>query len=223
MTPFFPSYRHLFVIVIMGFLSQSLFISAARADNYLQPDTPVNEYQYSGMISIDPVGNHTTGDVISLHGTADLPSGTTLLVETMLLNCRVGACARSEDNGFPVVINGSPGKNTWSYQLNTTGFWTVDWNGNRWVYQICVNSWNSTLGDISPPCDYMSLFNQSESVPAPENTNLNISGQSGLPPISSVSTPQTNAQEGLSAPVYAVVPVAAVAIAGLVLFRNRNK
>jgi len=28
--------------------------------------------------------------------------------------------------------------NTWSYQLNTTGFRTVDNDGDRWAYDISV-------------------------------------------------------------------------------------
>ncbi|OPY38308.1 MAG: hypothetical protein A4E35_00731 [Methanoregula sp. PtaU1.Bin051] len=219
MSFFFPIKNRFGFFAVTGLICLSLFIPAVALAANTLPDTPYDEDLSDRAITLNHVGNHTAGDVFLIHGTTSLPAGRKLAVHMHLGGCRVGYCIRSEHYGYTVVVNGSPGMNTWSYQLNTTGFWTIDYDGDRWAYDISV--WDDqfvTVGDH----ETIYLFNQSESVPTLEDTGLNTPGASGLPQSSSLTTGPTGAHAGKSAPVPVIVPVAALGITGMLLLGKRD-
>jgi len=220
MTLIFSLNRQLFFITSVALISLSLFIPAVALAADSRPDTPFDEDLSGRMITLDPVGNHTAGDIFLIYGTTSLPAGRKLAVHMHLGGCRVMACSGSEHYGYTVVVNSTAGMNTWSYQLNTTGFWTVDYDGKRWAYDIAV--WDDQFVTVNDH-ETIYLFNKNESVPVLENTSKKNSGISNVPQTSSRITATTNAQARQSAPVPYIVPVAAFAIAGMMLFRKRDE
>jgi hypothetical protein len=220
MIPFFPMKTRFGFIAVMGLIFLSLFITVNAVSSNILPDTPYDKDLSNRMITLDPVGNHTSGDIFSIHGITSLPAGRKLVVSMHLGDCRVGYCIRSEHRGYTVVVNGSPGMNTWSYQLNTTGFWTVDDKGDRWAYDITVGDFQFvTVNDD----ETIYLFNQSEPAYITENSDLHAPGSQNLTPPSPVTTSSRNAQAGQKTPVTIFVPVAALAIIGMVMLGKKNR
>ncbi len=216
MTFFFPMKNRFGFIAVTGLICLSLFSTVSAFSPHPLPDTPYDEDLSDRMITLDPVRNHTTGDVFTIHGVTSLPAGRRLAVHMHIEDCRVMTCIRSEHYGYTVVVNGSPGMNTWSYQLNTTGFWTVNYDGDRWAYDIGV--WDDqfvTVGDHAT----IYLFNQSESA-VPDNPDLHKPGSGNLTPTQPALTSPKNAPAGQPAPVPVFVPVVALAITGMILLRK---
>lgn len=206
-------------IVVTGLFCLSLFIPVSAVSSHILPDTPYDEDLSDRVITLDPVGNHTAGDVFTIRGVTSLPAGRKLMVGMHLGGCRVGSCIRSEHWGYTVVVNGSPGMNTWSYQLNTTGFWTVDNDGNRWAYDINVGDYQFvTVNDDGT----IYLFNQSESASIPDKPDLRKPGSGNLTRSQPAITGPANATAGQPAPVTVLVPVVALGIVGMILFRIKN-
>lgn len=207
-------------IAVTGLICLSLFSTVSAFSPHPLPDTPYDEDLSDRVITLDPVGNHTSGDVFTIRGVTSLPAGRKLAVHMHLGDCRVMACIRSEHYGYTVVVNGSPGMNTWSYQLNTNGFWTVDYEGDRWAYEIGV--WDDQFVTVGNH-ETIYLFNQTESAFIPDNPNLHKFGSGNLTQPTPEITGPVNSTAGQTAPVPVMVPVIALAITGMVLLRKKNR
>lgn len=74
------------------------------------------------VIMIDPVGNHTTGDIITITGTTNLPPGEKLLIEVISSNNAFGSKVKDNSGAVGVVDvrEGVQGKNTWSFMINSS-------------------------------------------------------------------------------------------------------
>ena len=206
------------LIAVTGLIWLSLFSTVSGLSPHPLPDTPYDEDLSDRVITLDPVGNHTTGDVFTIHGVTSLPAGRKLIVSMHLGGCRVGYCIRSEHLGYTVVVNGSPGMNTWSYQLNTTGFWTVGYDGDRWAYDISIEDYQFVTVNVE---ETIYLFNQSESASVPNNPDLRKPG-SGMTHPTPTIIGQVNATAGQTAPVPVLIPIVALGIMGMILFRIKN-
>jgi len=102
------------------------------------------------VILIDPVGNHTAGDIITITGTTNLPPGEKLLIEVFSSNTTFGSKGKDNSGAVGVVDvrEGVQGKNTWSFMVNSSDLKPDD-------YTVIVHSYrdvpvNDSLSSVIP-------------------------------------------------------------------------
>jgi hypothetical protein len=96
----------------------AIFNLVPRADKATTGAGQKDEY----VIMIDPVGNHTAGDIITITGTTNLPTGEKLLIEVISSNNAFGSKVKDNSGAVGVVDvrEGVQGKNTWSFMINSS-------------------------------------------------------------------------------------------------------
>lgn len=102
------------------------------------------------VIMIDPIGDHTEGEIITITGTTNLPPGEKLLIEVISSNNTFGSKVKDNSGAVRVVDvrEGVQGKNTWSFMVNSSDLKPDN-------YTVIVNSYldvpvNDSLFSVIP-------------------------------------------------------------------------
>ena len=159
----------------VGVYSKDANISSDLDYFYLYPAVVVNSTPF---ITIDPIGNHSIGDVFFINGTTNLPVSDSLIIFVSSVGNPPGGYGSSFQSTIPITP-GENGINFWSCDVNTTAGW------------LSFHGPHSPITQIAEPGGYGAFVELS--------TDSNISQYSAPEPnlLFNINEPATNANATL--------------------------
>ena len=158
---------------------------------------------------INPVGDHVTGDQFTIGGSTNLAAGDNLLVQvtpsSFYPTRKTQPSGISGTSGMVTVVQGTTGRNSWSFKVNTTG-WTPD----EYIVQVSgvtVDVTGSTTFNLLPQTPVANL--SVTPIPAATTTVTTVPAVAG--------TTTANIPATKKAPVSVLACIAASAGAVMIL------
>jgi len=113
---------------------------------------PVSTLKLNFYITINPVGEHHVSDIFEINGTTNLPIDSKITVRIFSPYRQLAPEPNQNEILYPIrdlkgvakITSGDQGRNTWSYEVNLSGFDT------RAQYYAFIDG-NLTEVDILPP------------------------------------------------------------------------
>jgi hypothetical protein len=106
--------------------SAAALIQAVGSQNIDDTFATVSFYVSSPTVTINPIGDKHTGDTFTVNGTTSLAPNDELMVEiyssSYVPTTKTQASGFSGASGMVKVVAGSGGKNTWSFDVDTSTF-----------------------------------------------------------------------------------------------------
>ena len=111
---------------LQGTDSVTALMNAIGSQNIDDTFATVTFYVGSPTVAINPIGDKHTGDVFAINGTTSLAAGDELMVE--ITSSSYTPTSKTQPSGFSgasgtvTVVAGSNGRNTWSFDVDTSSF-----------------------------------------------------------------------------------------------------
>jgi len=177
---------------------------------------PVLAENTTHVITIDPIGNHTAGEVFFIRGTTNLPVNDSLVLE---ISPDDFTPAGTRGFGFQATVPVRPGENgvnTWSATISTTGGWL---NAGRHAqgtdygaplpgtYEVFIRSTDLNVSGFQ----FFDLFPAGTVVATPASTRIPAADTGTLPVVPSPAPLPATSPAAKSAPLAEILPLLAIA------------
>ncbi len=225
-------------IIVMVFLIGSLPVASAKNTSFdanptiLTPTATVSSA--TPFIMIDPIRNHTNGELFFINGTTNLPITEKLTMHiynlnfyccAMLEQMKTGSCPSISSNNFAQIFNISissdrSGTNQWSVNVTDTA---KNFLSDKNIVVICSDLVCNPVDTITDTCkaresvgsnttnDFFTLFPVTNTPPATVPQTILSSTTPIQPPSSQTIVPPTTQSSPLPSE-WPIVGIAAIAI-----------
>ena len=211
------------MVILVGCIPVAGAETSTGGDNLINLTVTSTSDPTAPFISIDPIGNHTIGDVFFINGTTNLPVSENLEVEIVTTLFIPGM--ESADETYPgadfldiPIVSTQSGANRWS--VNVTDIVIINDLPSRWSpYVVIVQSKENS--SVKAPQQEFSLLPATNATPTTALQTTIQSPSPVLPTTSAVPLPPTT--QSFPLPVAMPIAILAAVVIMRSSFRKKGK